>query len=115
MDAEATTETVEDPLPWRKVLRYVAVWTLVIGGPAVYYGVKWLAFDEPEVLLTCNDGTSQCSSGEGNNRTTAIMFALLWAAPFLLCGIIVLWALRLKAKQRWHPGPPPADQEPAGG
>ena len=100
MATEPTTEQGEDPLPWRKILLYVAVWTLVIGGPAVYYGVKWLAFDEPEVLLTCNDGTSQCSSGEGNNRTTAIAFALVWFSPFLLCGAIMLWALRLRAQQR---------------
>ena len=80
---------------WREPM----VW-LVVGGPAVYYGVKWLAFDEPEVLLTCNDGTSQCSSGESNNRTTAIMFAVMWFSPFLLCGAIVLWALKIKAQQR---------------
>ncbi len=100
MDTADPADQPEDPLPWRKVLLGIALWTIVIGGLALYYAWKWLAFDEPNVALICEDGTAQCSSGEANNRATAIAFTAVWFAPFLICGLIVLWARRLKAQQQ---------------
>lgn len=106
-DDAAAAEEREGPFRWRKVLVAVVVWTLIAAGPAVYYGWRWLAFDEPDVDLVCSDGTYQCSSGESNNRTTAIVLAATWLAPFLIVGAIVLWALRIRAEQRRAQAEPP--------
>lgn len=104
MSAGDDADEPSDAFAWRKVVVAVVVWTLIAGGPAVYYGWKWLAFDEPNVDLICSDGTTGCSSGESNNKVTAILFAAMWLAPFLIVGLIVLWALRLRGQQRRESG-----------
>jgi len=88
MGAKPVTR-VPDVLLLSLVVVVTVVWTLVFGGLAVYWGVRWLTFDEPHVWVICTEGTSWCLS-EGKIRTYFIVSACVWLYPFAGVGAAVL-------------------------
>ncbi len=82
----ATEEPREAPR-WWQILLFFTLWTLVMGGSAVYLYLEGLSLNNQLEHYDCSSpkivGLFPCPVGEAE-RARAIAMALLWLAPFVL-------------------------------